>query len=138
MPRGGKRKGTPGSPYPNRSDLRGPGTPDIPKTFTGQPYGAATQQAQVQGAGPPASPQPQAPGATPEGGPPGVPAGGLGPFNRPTERPNEPITHGLSTGPGGGPEAVGLNPRNDAVSLQLRALYSQFPLPEIAELLSEM
>lgn len=27
-------------------------------------------------------------------------------LDRPTERPNEPVTHGLPVGPGGGPEAL--------------------------------
>lgn len=28
------------------------------------------------------------------------------PINRPSERPNEPVTHGLVSGPGGGPEVL--------------------------------
>jgi hypothetical protein len=28
------------------------------------------------------------------------------PLTRPTERPNEPVTHGLPVGPGAGPEAL--------------------------------
>ena len=32
--------------------------------------------------------------------------GSHGPIDRPTERPNEPVTHGLPVGPGGGPEAL--------------------------------
>jgi hypothetical protein len=138
MPRGGRRKGTPGKAYGNRTDLNQPQAPGTP-VFKGQPYGAATQQQQAMAAAPPAPPgQPPVSGVPTAGGPPGVPPGGLGEFTRPTERPNEPITHGLPTGPGAGPEAIGLDPRNDAVSLQLRALYQRFPLPEIAELLSEM
>lgn len=31
---------------------------------------------------------------------------GAQPFTRPTERPNEPLTHGLPGGPGAGPEAL--------------------------------
>lgn len=139
MPRGGRRKGTPGQAYGNRTDLQKPQAPGTP-VFKGQPYGAATDQAAVAASGGGAAAPPGQPpgGVSPAGGPPGVPPGGLGDFARPTERPGEPITHGLSTGPGGGPEAIGLNPRNDAVGLQLRALYQRFPLPEIAELLSEM
>lgn len=40
------------------------------------------------------------------------------PFTRPTERPNEPVTHGLPGGPGAGPEAltgVGAAAREGAV-----------------------
>jgi hypothetical protein len=32
--------------------------------------------------------------------------GSNGPLTRPTERPNEPVTHGLPVGPGAGPEAL--------------------------------
>ena len=32
--------------------------------------------------------------------------GAAGPLDRPTERPNEPVTHGLPVGPGAGPEAL--------------------------------
>jgi len=129
VPRGGRRSGKPGQAYPNRSDL--PTAPDPGAgTFKGQPYGAATQQAAM--AAPPGAP-PGAPGAPPGGPPPG----GLGDFARPSERPNEPITHGLPVGPGGGSEVLGLSSQSDPVALQLRALYQKFPIPEIAELLSE-
>jgi hypothetical protein len=139
MARGGRRRGRQGAQYPNRSDLRGPGTPDIPKTFQGQPYGVATQQAAMQ-APTPASPSSPVVGSGPEGmlGPSGPPPGGMGPFNRPTERPSEPITHGLPSGAGGGPEILGMTTRNDPVTLQLRALYQQYPIPELAELLDEI
>lgn len=33
-------------------------------------------------------------------------AGAAGPLDRPSERPNEPVTHGLPMGPGGGPEVL--------------------------------
>jgi hypothetical protein len=142
MPRGGKRRGTQGKPYPNRTDLRGPGTPDIPKkSFTGQPYGAATQQAQVQAtapAGPPAAPPGGAPAMPQAAGAGGPPPGGLGAFNRPSERPGEPLTHGLPMGAGAGPEVLSTGSQNDPITLQLRALYSQYPISEIAELLEEL
>jgi hypothetical protein len=138
MPRGGRRKGTPGQAYGNRTDLQKPQAPGTP-VFKGQPYGAATEQAAVAASGGGAAPPGQPPGAgAPVGGPPGVAPGGLGPLTRPTERPGEPITHGLASGPGGGPEVLGLDSRNDDTALQLRALYQRFPLPEIAELLSEL
>lgn len=40
--------------------------------------------------------------------------GELGPLTAPTDRPGEPLTHGLPTGPGAGPEA--LTPPNPLVS----------------------
>lgn len=106
MARGGRRRGQAGKQYPNRSDLRGPGTPDIPKSFQGQPYGTATQQEAAQSAAP-ASPPVGPPGGGGSVSPPTVPPGGFGAFNRPSEYPDRPITHGLSSGPGGGPELMG-------------------------------
>jgi hypothetical protein len=140
MPRGGRRRGTPNKAYGNRTDLNAP-KPN-PVTFSGQPYGMGKQQADAQAATPPGAPAaapagPPGPGgATP--GPPGTPPGGLGAFNRPTERPGEPITQGLSSGAGAGPEVLGLqDPGGDPITLQLRALYQRFPIQEIADLLDE-
>jgi hypothetical protein len=45
-------------------------------------------------------------GATPAAGGTGPGPGDLGPFNRPTERPGEPLTTGIASGPGAGPEAL--------------------------------
>lgn len=134
MARGGKRTGTAGKAYPNRSDL--PTAPDPGAgTFKGQPYGAATAQAQVQGA----TPSPGVQGAPgPTAGPPGPVPGSLGAFNRPTERPGEPITDGMDIGPGRGSEALGMTQQSDPISLQLRALYQKYPMQELAELLDEV
>jgi hypothetical protein len=106
---------------PNRADLTQPSAQAVPN----QPYGvAAAQRAAAQaipmgqpplGAAPTQTPpqaQPQAPTQ-----PLAVP-GGNGPLSRPTERPNEPVTHGLPMGPGAGPEAlqgVGAAARQGAV-----------------------
>lgn len=151
MARGGRRRGTAGQAYSNRTDLNTP-KPN-PVAFTGQPYGVAKQQAQVQAAMPTATP-PVQPGAAPppgtqapgvgQPGPPGMPPGSLstppgalGDLHRPTDRPNEPVTAGLSGGPGPGPEALtpGLKP-TDPITLRLMALYKRFPIQEIADLLS--
>lgn len=76
--------------YPQRSDLRSA----LPKkAVPGQPYGEATKQLAAQEAVPM--------GASPADAPP------LAPFDRETERPDEPITAGAPFGPGPGPEAVG-------------------------------
>ena len=101
---------------PNRSDLAAPVT-----AAPNQPYGIAAQQIAAQGVVP-MGPQPIAGGG--QAGPPSAPsdpnamvaalqahaAAGGGPhpqgFTRPTERPNEPVTHGLPIGPGAGPEAL--------------------------------
>lgn len=85
MPRGGVRNGTPGKAYGNRSDLT------AAKPIPGGQYGEMAQQQQVIDAGP---------GTTTPPGPPPVGPGGLGAFDRPTERPAEPLTHGAPFGPG--------------------------------------
>ena len=97
---------------PNRTDLAAPVTAP-----TGQPYGVRAQQIAAQGAIP-MGPQPIAsPGPGPGGPPPPIDMAAMQagmaqhaaihgppqPLNRPTERPNEPVTHGLPVGPGGGP-----------------------------------
>jgi hypothetical protein len=133
--RGGSRSGmgTPGRTYPNRSDVLAP-PPN--QAAPGQEYGTAGQQAesmrQIPIAAPPtgppsglalapsSAPSPaltQGPAAGPTGltslaqppapTPPGAAMPGELPWtNTPTQRPNEPITAGLPTGPGAGPEAL--------------------------------
>jgi hypothetical protein len=101
--RGGSRQGTPGTAYGNRTDLNLPASaaPD-------QEYGKATEQLNAQRAVPMASsPQPSAPQAAPmapAGAP--LPQPGTMPHLGPTNRPNEPVTHGMPFGPGGGPEVL--------------------------------
>jgi len=149
MPRGGRRSGRPGVAHGNRTDLNKPPL----ARFTGQEYGAAAEQARSQAAirpGPPPAPPPGQPRAPqgpqePQGPPPtgGIPQSGpmpgtLGALDRPTERPGEPLTAGLPSGPGPGPEALaGVGIGGDALELQLRALYQKYPMPEIARLLEE-
>ena len=122
MPRGkgGAVKGTVGTPYPNRSDLQASAPVEVAPAAQ---YGERQQQQAAQRAipiGP--SPQGPPPGASPpQGAPPSpqgqpglsqalpaAPPGGPGilPFLHPTNRPNEPVTAGLATGPGPGPEAL--------------------------------
>jgi hypothetical protein len=62
---------------------------------------------------------------------------------RATERPDEPMTHGLPVGPGAGPEALRVtgaaNPAmTDPLAIQLRALYSKYPSQELADLLMDI
>ncbi len=85
MPRGRKRQGTPGKAYVNRTDM-------------GQDY---DNTASAAGGG--RAPAPQMPTRGPDDSP---------MLSSPTARPQEPITAGLSTGPGPGPEALaGFDPR---------------------------
>lgn len=103
--RGGKRAGTRGQSYPNRTDLRSSLPLNAP---TGLPYGDRQQLISAQRAVPmgPAPTPAAAPAAPQAASPPGPPPGAQD-FLRPTERPNEPVTAGLPMGPGPGPEALG-------------------------------
>jgi hypothetical protein len=123
--RGGARTGSIGGQYPNRSDLRGA------KPFQGQPYGTATQQAQSLQAVP-VTGQPDLSSAIAGAAVP--PPGSLGAFNRPTETAN-PVTHGLPSGPGGGPEVLAMG--QDGSLAQLKAIYLAFPNPDLRALIEQ-
>lgn len=120
--RGGVRTGDVGQSYGNRSDLNA----SMPiATTPGQDYGQAAAQQAAQRAIPVAA-QP-VPGATAPSAAPSAPApqsnsitGRVNPampsklpgelmFDHPTERANEPITHGIDLGPGAGREAMAFN-----------------------------
>ena len=101
MPRGGERKGTPGKAYSNRTDM-------------GVNYNLQSQASPAAGGmAAPATPQraPMAPEDTPM-------------LLDPTQRPDEPLSAGLPSGPGPGPEA--LDPRLD----ETRRLKRFLPLIE--------
>jgi hypothetical protein len=106
VPRGGKRQGTVGTAYSNRSDLNAPKPPAL--VPVGGPYGERKNLVEAQQAVPIAPPPPGGAPVAPIG-PQAAPGGPVEPpaFHRPTERPQEPLTHGLPSGPGGGPEVLG-------------------------------
>lgn len=81
MPRGGKREGTPGKAYANRTDM-------------GMNYDNAGASAASGGAAPPAPVAAGPPAPTPEDSP---------NLSAPTAYPDEPITAGLPIGAGPGP-----------------------------------
>lgn len=110
--------------YPNRSDLRGGKVPK--QTVTGQTYGQATQQMEAQSAVPMAQAPTDRPVVTP---------GSMGAFDRPTERPTEPVTAGASFGPGPTPRTQFTVPTSDPVVIELRALYQAYPSEELADML---
>lgn len=115
MPRGGRRQKAPGSPAKgNRLDLN-QGAAAAPRAPRVRPGFGGTEGLQ-------ANPQAERP----------VPGAG-GAFTRPTERPNEPLTAGMPTGPGPGPEV--LPSHASTAADELRALFLQFPLPELRELI---
>jgi hypothetical protein len=117
MARGGRRSGKPGANYSNRSDLQN--APRLaPTAQTGQPYGTAGQQLDAQSVLPMAPPPIS--------------------LSAPTTRPNEPVTSGLPTGPGPGPEVLSNAQSPDPTIAELRALYALYPNRELAEILEDI
>lgn len=113
--RGGRRQGTPGKSYANRTDLQVSRAPQ-----------SGMQTAASGGYAPPAQSGP-GPGV-------GIP-NWLGPdqvptLDEPTHRPGEPVTAGLPVGPGAGPEAIGAVPM-DPTSASLHAAYLVNPTPQL-------
>lgn len=133
MPRarhGGRRQGTPGQAYGNRTDLNQNRQPI--RVASGQEYGARQAQVAAQKAVPlPAPPVPASP--------PAPAPGSFGAFNRPTEFPDEPLTAGLPVGPGAGPEAIvapgGLS-ADERVLAELKGLYRANPNRDLARLIA--
>lgn len=133
MPRGGRRAPIPGKAYSNRSDLNSRAQL-TPMAATGQPYGQAGAQLAAQRAVPIASAPPLPEGEPPQWSMPQLPS-----LSGPSQRPDEPVTHGLPIGPGAGPAALtGLAPMpsaNDDVELQLRAVYQAHPTEQLRALI---
>ena len=130
MPRGGKRTGTPGTAYANRTDLAKPALGVQTPT-----YGDKAAQRRAVEAVP--LPRPQGPGPMPRVDPaPAPPIPGQSPFDRPTDRPQEPLTAGMAQGAGPGPGI--LQPAVDPVVETLRAAIARFPTPGALALLEAL
>lgn len=122
--------------YPNRSDLRNAATSTA--RFTGQTYGeGASQEASQQAVRPGTSPATlQGQEAAAQAPRPGAKA-----FNRPTERPSEPLTAGANFGPG--PSALDqrvrgrMIPQSDVFE-RLMALYNVAPNDGLKSILVQM
>lgn len=113
--------------YSNRSDLANPAQKIAASAAKGQTYGEAGKQLEAQRAVPMGSAPTDAPVLQP---------GQLGAFNRPTERPMEPVTAGASFGPGPTPSTEFMVPRdNDPVLNELRALYQAYPNDDLADMI---
>lgn len=128
MARGGHRNATPGKAYPNRTDMAAQPV----RAATGQAYGTAGAQEAAQQAVPLPS------GGGMMGGAPQGPPVQAGPFDRPTDRPGEPVTHGLDIGAGGGSEALNPAGTDDDFASQLQAIYSLHPNNDLLRLIEEM
>jgi hypothetical protein len=143
VPRGGKRYGTPGTAYSNRTDLQ------AVRTAPSRQYGQRAGQERSQRALPLAgatSPGPTAPAAVPArpgalpGPPMPLPGQGMPRLDDPTGRPAEPVTAGMELGAGAGPEA---NPFStvgspDDAALALRAAYAAYPSRELHMILKRI
>lgn len=107
------------------------------KVPTGGPYGRAKKledaQRQIPLPGPPAPAPPADPIAAAQAW---NPTQGATPFDAPTTRKWEPVTAGLNTGPGAGPEALGrLAPGSTTmVANTLQALAARTGDPDLAAL----
>lgn len=111
MARGGRREAN-GKANPNRTDLNAPKPVPVAR-FTDQEYGQQAQQV---------ASQQQVPITAPA-----IPP--VTPLDAPTTRPQEPVTHGLPSGPGAGPEALGLG--GDDHLAAMRAALSMYPDPDL-------
>lgn len=118
-----------------------------PKAPTGLPYGQHQQLVDAQRQVPLPGPTPQPPPAAgPGSGAPMMdaaqaalglrppPAGGL---LRGTDRPDEPVTAGLPTGPGPGPEVLGGMHETDQVLANLYKVYQENPTEGLRALIEE-
>lgn len=137
--RGGARQGTPGQAYGQRTDLNA----SMPiQTATGQGYGVAAEQRAAQRAIPVAAQPvvgatanaPVAPAQAPaQAGPTTISSqmSGIGQlpgelrFLHPSDRPDEPVTHGAPLGAGAGPEILGLPTAGIGQELSTRAMMQQ-------------
>lgn len=111
MARGGRRAGAPGQSYSNRTDLNVVRAPTAPPNMAPPQSGPLPAQPTQTAAAPAGPPIPQ--------------PGTLGSL-LPTQRPGEPITHGLPSGPGGGPEVL-QRPFTPDPLIQAQAVLSSIP-----------
>lgn len=106
MPRGGYR---PNAPQNNPMNINGRGGNgqsgrQAPRYMAGGKYGEGKRNIEMQQSAPMyAAPQPKITAPQQNGS--SLPA--LAAITDPTQRPNEPLTHGMPFGPGGGPEVLG-------------------------------
>ena len=118
MARGGRRQGTPGVSYSNRTDLNNSHAPS-----------QGTQTAASAGVRAPAVAQQQPQySLTPDQ----VPR-----LDDPSLRPDEPLTSGLDIGPGVGANGVGPMPTNPAL-LGVQAAYMRNPTPELRRVIARL
>lgn len=122
--------------YAQRTDLL------APTAAPNQTYGEAGKQLAAQRAVPMGTPAPARPTAQQTAA---TAPGSLGPLDRMTERPNEPVTTGNPLGIGAGPEVLPqplpeqLQPgsRQDLIN-QVRYVYSKYPNTALLQLILDL
>lgn len=154
MPRGPRRNPPPAAArdiVAQQSIQQQPGQRPVqpPAAPTGLPYGEHQDLIQAQQHAPLPAAGPAVP--SPAGGPPSPGGGGgwdqtmavagahpppnLPPMGGPSQRPLEPTTHGLPSGPGGGPEVMGGGtPQPLKVSQMYLGMYQQTGIAAYAQL----
>lgn len=110
--------------YPNRTDLRKP-------PARAKPIQNVTPHARPGTAPRPAAPPAGVPSPQPAVGPGDVPS-----LEDPTGLPKQPLTAGLSSGPGAGPSALNIVADENPELSILRHLYAQYPNPDLRRLIS--
>jgi hypothetical protein len=128
MPRGGRRQGTPGKGYSNRTDLSAAPNMAQNTAATGGMVASAPAQPQQQQALPM---QPQ---------PPLIGADEVPNLSDPSQRPGEPVTAGLNIGAGPGPESLGAMPPSptDPVRQAVQSLLLISPNPDLVRILARL
>lgn len=126
-----------------RTDLNRP--TQAVKVAPSQQYGQGAQQIAAQKAIPLPNSAPIPTGPPPQAMPPGPPAqvappspmlGDLGALDRPTDRPSEPLTAGMSIGTGGGPDTLSqapesMGPVDGALKVDLAQMRNYLPALEL-------
>lgn len=155
--RGGRRTGKGGKAYENRSDLNKAAPP---MATSGGVYGDRKETVDAQkavpmaGGKPSTGPLPKGPVPNTGGGAPVPPTGAhagtlmarqaLPNMTGPSGRPGEPVTAGLASGPGPGPEALGLpmggpSAAQDLPEVEmLLAIYRQHPTAALGRLIERV
>lgn len=116
--------------YGNRTDLNSPAEKVAKTVVPGQTYGQGAAQMRAQEAVPM--------GQAPSEAAPRVVPGAAGAFDRPTDRPQEPITAGVNFGPGLNAAQAGVaRPlrTEDPVLDRLQQLHDLYPNEDLADLL---
>ena len=105
----------------------GPGSTQAARYISGLPFGEGQQMMDLQQSAPMAASAAPSQAATAGGAP--APAANVVPLNAPTQRPNEPVTHGADVGPGPDMSSLGLGAKASAADQQSRmALASYMPV----------